>query len=243
MGYFTKTIAFLEQVQQGGKAECPVCMDSFQGAELSVTRCGHVFCSECLRQCFLQAVTSPCPSCRRPLNPLKDYDEIGALSFKLERDPATLNRYGTKIGCIVEQIQKIQSDGERVLVFIQWRHLLAKIASALEAADVPCLYLKGNVAEQQLTINSFSSEVGVGTLLLALEDDDSGLNLTCANHAIFVHAMDVKDRQLAVACERQALGRIRRRGQNKDVHVYRFIMQDTIEETLARKFHEDLLQD
>eukprot|EP00662_Eupelagonemidae_sp_cell21_P008012 gene8012-64280_t len=41
--------------------------------------------------------------------------------------------------------------------------------------------------------------------------DDSGLNLTISNHVFFVHPM------------RQALGRVRRRGQQRDVHLYRFV--------------------
>jgi hypothetical protein len=55
-------------------------------------------------------------------------------------------------------------------------------------------------------------------LLLFLDMSDesaSGANLTTCNHAIFVHALFSDSLQKYVASETQAIGRIRRYGQNK----------------------------
>eukprot|EP00931_Biecheleriopsis_adriatica_P024326 TRINITY_DN15192_c0_g1_i1.p1 TRINITY_DN15192_c0_g1~~TRINITY_DN15192_c0_g1_i1.p1 ORF type:complete len:1232 (-),score=243.02 TRINITY_DN15192_c0_g1_i1:40-3735(-) len=254
--YFTSTLAFLERVKKGeeGALECPICLADFERAEeLSVTRCGHVFCSGCLDETLSSTSTlapdgsakAACPTCRQMLCPVKDHDDISGLCFEASASKTSgpsISRYGTKIGLIIEQLRSIHSSGERVLIFVQWRQLLSKIASALDEANIPTLYLQGGVAEQQQTIYTFRVSEQVRTLLLAMEDDDSGLNLTCANHAFFVHPMDVRDRQVALACERQALGRIRRRGQSKNVHLYRFITKGTVEEVLAKQFHSEMMQ-
>merc|ERR1711920_581712 len=122
-----------------------------------------------------------------------------------------------------------------------WRCLASKISKALADSNCPVLLLHGTVAEQQRAVASFTErESNYIALILAMEDDDSGLNLTCANHVFFVHPMDVTSKHVAIACERRALGRVRRRGQTKEVHLYRFITEGTVEERLARAFHEEM---
>lgn len=44
------------------RLECPVCMEDMVGKQISSTRCGHIFCSVCLRQALR---TKPiCPVCK-----------------------------------------------------------------------------------------------------------------------------------------------------------------------------------
>merc|ERR1711974_14456 len=126
-------------------------------------------------------------------------------------------------------------------IFVQWRSLASKIAMALADSGLPVLTLQGTVAEQQRTVGSFTApEAKFVAMILAMEDDGSGLNLTCANHVFFVHPLDVASKHVASACERQALGRVRRYGQTKDVHLYRFVTEGTVEERLAREFHAEM---
>merc|ERR1711920_546443 len=144
------------------------------------------------------------------------------------------------IVCCLRSIHATEPDA-RVLIFVQWRQLIDKIAEGLAHCGLPVLTLRGSVANQQSIIYEFSAPMAEhAALLLAIEDDDSGLNLTCAHHVFFVHPMDVDSRQVAIACERQALGRVRRRGQRHDVHLYRFVTEGTIEETLAREYHSEM---
>ncbi|KAM4708059.1 E3 ubiquitin-protein ligase RNF4 isoform 1-T2 [Discoglossus pictus] len=61
-----------------GTVSCPICMDGYseiiQSGRLIVsTRCGHIFCSQCLRDA-LKNVTS-CPTCRKKLT-AKQYHPI-----------------------------------------------------------------------------------------------------------------------------------------------------------------------
>ncbi|XP_029917945.1 E3 ubiquitin-protein ligase RNF4 [Myripristis murdjan] len=55
-----------------GTISCPVCMDCYSeivdsGRLVVSTRCGHVFCSQCLRDALSQSHS--CPTCRKKLTP------------------------------------------------------------------------------------------------------------------------------------------------------------------------------
>ena len=62
----------------------------------------------------------------------------------------------------------------------------------------------------KLVTKDFLKEVlqGRKKLLKMNDEDASGANLTVANHVVFVHPMDVESKHVALACERQALGRV-----------------------------------
>jgi SNF2 family DNA or RNA helicase len=63
----------------------------------------------------------------------------------------------------------------------------------------------------------------IGVLLLSLHAACVGLNITCANHVLFVDAW------WNPTAEEQGVGRAHRLGQQKIVKVYRFINPATIE--------------
>ncbi|KAG7460447.1 E3 ubiquitin-protein ligase RNF4, partial [Solea senegalensis] len=53
-----------------GTISCPVCLDSYSeivgsGRLVVSTKCGHVFCSQCLRDTLTSSHT--CPTCRKRL--------------------------------------------------------------------------------------------------------------------------------------------------------------------------------
>ncbi|XP_061832798.1 E3 ubiquitin-protein ligase RNF4 [Nerophis lumbriciformis] len=55
-----------------GTITCPVCMDSYSemvdsGRLVVSTKCGHVFCSQCIRDALSRSHT--CPTCRKRLTP------------------------------------------------------------------------------------------------------------------------------------------------------------------------------
>jgi hypothetical protein len=56
-----------------------------------------------------------------------------------------------------------------------------------------------------------------------------------ANHAIFVAPMLSETQHEFTARETQAIGRILRYGQSKTVHVWRFIVSDTMDETIHKE--------
>jgi len=67
-------------------------------------------------------------------------------------------------------------------------------------------------------------------LILTMDDESSaGVNLTTCNHAIFVHPLLAESKEKYKAYETQAIGRIKRYGQQKVVHIWRYLATDTID--------------
>merc|ERR1711862_659447 len=79
-------------------------------------------------------------------------------------------------------------------------------------------------------------------LLLSLDESASGTNLTAANHVIIVHRMDAATSEEAVAFEMQAVGRVRRPGQLRKIHVWRFVTVGTIEQRITEEHQQELWQ-
>ena len=71
--------------------------------------------------------------------------------------------------------------------------------------------------------------VGDSNRILNLGDESaSGANLTTANHLVFVHPLVAESQQKWTQQEAQAVGRVRRYGQNREVFVHRFIVDESI---------------
>merc|ERR1712141_500475 len=143
--------------------------------------------------------------------------------------------FGAKLTKIVETVKEIVTKKEeRVLIFVQFRDLKEKVAQALESHGVKTLQVKGTVQTQVKSLDVMQKEVSgkndTKVLLLTMDDESSsGVNLTTANHAVFVHPLLAIGQQQYDAYETHAIGRIRRYGQTRKVHVWRYLAKDTID--------------
>merc|ERR1712157_13939 len=77
-------------------------------------------------------------------------------------------------------------------------------------------------------------------LILSLEESASGTNLTASNHVIIVHPMEAATREEAVAFEMQAVGRVRRPGQQRKIFIWRFVTIGTIEQMITEDHQREL---
>lgn len=75
---------------------------------------------------------------------------------------------------------------------------------------------------------------------MSLQESASGTNLTAANHVIIVHPMEALTREEAVAFEMQAIGRVRRPGQERKIHIWRFVTMNTIEQKITEDHQREL---
>ncbi len=62
----------------------------------------------------------------------------------------------------------------------------------------------------------------------------SGLNLTVANHIMFIDIIDTDNINQVEMIEKQAICRAFRLGQKRDIHITRYIMTNTLEEDLFK---------
>ena len=128
--------------------------------------------------------------------------------------------------------KKISKD-ERVLIFVQFPDLMKKVAEALAANGVEFLEIRGSASQKSKNLEKFQNDSKERVLLLNVMDESaSGANLTSASHAIFLSPLLAPTQEIYDACETQAVGRLRRFGQTRLVHIWRFLSNNTIDEEI-----------
>eukprot|EP00927_Polykrikos_kofoidii_P021833 TRINITY_DN2055_c0_g1_i1.p1 TRINITY_DN2055_c0_g1~~TRINITY_DN2055_c0_g1_i1.p1 ORF type:complete len:1115 (-),score=201.79 TRINITY_DN2055_c0_g1_i1:594-3671(-) len=156
---------------------------------------------------------------------------------------STFAKYGSKIEMLVGHIQRLTSQDPscKIICFVQWEDLKRKISAAFEEFELEHLTLHGSVWSRRAALMKFQyEEVGSRLLLLSLQESASGTNLTAANHVIIVHPMEAATREEAIAFEMQAVGRVRRPGQQRKIYVWRFVTMGTIEQEITEEHQRSL---
>ncbi|WP_424825763.1 SNF2-related protein [Rothia dentocariosa] len=128
-----------------------------------------------------------------------------------------------KLEYLVEHLPSLLGDRHRVLVFSQFTGYLRTIAERLQAEGIDYLYLDGTTRNRPQVLKDFA-EGAAPVFLISLKAGGFGLNLTEADHCF------IMDPWWNPAAEQQAVDRIHRLGQERDVHVYRLVAEGTIEE-------------
>ena len=116
---------------------------------------------------------------------------------------------------ILQTTSADDSRPEKVLLFSTWPKLLSTVRLALAESDIKSVIVQqasssGNFARN---IETFKHSDDVNVLLLPTTFAANGLNLTEANHVIFINS------SLNRAEEQQAVGRVYRMGQQKYVAI------------------------
>lgn len=128
---------------------------------------------------------------------------------------------------LVERLPELLAGGHRVLVFSQFTGYLKSIARALSEKGIDHLYLDGSTRNRAEVIEAFCAGAAP-VFLISLKAGGFGLNLTEANHVF------IMDPWWNPAAEQQAVDRIHRIGQEREVHVYRLVAEGTIEEKVMQ---------
>ena len=128
---------------------------------------------------------------------------------------------------LVQQLPDLLEKGHRVLVFSQFTGYLKSISARLAEEGIGHLYLDGSTRNRAEVIEAFTSGQEP-VFLISLKAGGFGLNLTEADHVF------IMDPWWNPAAEQQAVDRIHRIGQNKEVHVYRLVAEGTIEEKVMQ---------
>lgn len=244
-----EALAFL---QQSDDANCAYCScdvtvigkpNDPQSAEFTV--CSHLLCSECLPQYEADlketkvGKKAQCPLCGNVI--------VGgfiAANEKTGRKKAPVGRispgsltffdlnggYSTKLSALLQDVES-QEEGEKSIVFSAWKKSLDLIACLLYAKAIPFATVNGSLSlpERRKVLSSFKSKPEIKTLLMTLGTGAVGLNLTIANR---IHILEP---QWNPSIEKQAIGRILRLGQEKQITIIRYIMNGTVEEYIVSR--------
>uniref|UniRef100_A0A0D9X237 Uncharacterized protein n=1 Tax=Leersia perrieri TaxID=77586 RepID=A0A0D9X237_9ORYZ len=216
-------------VDDGDDFECPICLSP--PAKTVITSCTHIYCQTCITK-ILKSSSSRCPICRRPLSKedlfiapeVKHVDED--LSDKLDRP------LSSKVQALLKLLRRSQAEDplSKSVVFSQFRKMLILLEGPLKAAGFNILRLDGSMtAKKRSEVIKQFSRVGpdAPTVLLAsLKAAGAGVNLTAASTVYLF------DPWWNPGVEEQAMDRVHRIGQTKEVKVLRLIVKDSIEERM-----------
>ncbi|XP_048589960.1 E3 ubiquitin-protein ligase SHPRH isoform X2 [Nematostella vectensis] len=211
---------------------CPVCTRQL-GIEWSVFSCGHCYCCDCVWVLLRQAGIGPrnrdvhvkCPLCRVPTLAREiSYVTTSSGNHHGNHRIPVKGSHSTKVEAVVRALLGIRAEDNsaKCLVFSTWQDVLDVIAKALAENDV---YFRHITTSRKLPedLHAFKVDPDISVLLLPLQSGSNGLNIIEATHVLLVEPA------LNPAHELQALGRVHRIGQTKPTHVYRFIIQGTVE--------------
>lgn len=224
--------------------DCSICLDRLIREAASITICGHTFHTACIQEaCPFQTIgsfTERCPMCRAHLTPdaIEDASQFARPTSTTPGLPDR-SRFGSKIAHILDCLREIyaaEGPAEKVVIMAQWPEVLSRLQDALAENGVSAILLSGTPESIQLHLRAFLEGVSAAesVLLLSTAEYCSGLTLTCARHLFLVHPFSAEDEREGLAFERQAVGRLWRRGQCRTVNIWRFVASNTIEEKLSK---------
>lgn len=128
-----------------------------------------------------------------------------------------------KLDALIEHLSDVIGEGHRALVFSQFTTFLGKAAQRLDTSGIAYSYLDGSSRRRNDIVSGFTGGQAP-VFLISLKAGGVGLNLTEADYVFLL------DPWWNPAAESQAIDRTHRIGQSKNVMVYRFVAENTIEE-------------
>lgn len=154
----------------------------------------------------------------------------------LNLEAPDLGRSG-KFDRATEMLTEIVEDGERALVFTQYRKMGELLSSGLAIAThgrpVPFLHGGLSATRRDELVRAFQEDDDAPPILiLSLRAAGFGLNLTRASNVFHY------DRWWNPAVEEQATARAHRIGQRRTLNVYTLIAGGTVEDHIDRMHHE-----
>ncbi|XP_055833348.1 DNA repair protein RAD5A isoform X1 [Solanum dulcamara] len=214
----------VEELRNGEQGECPICLEAFEDAVF--TPCAHRLCRECLLASWRSSNSGLCPVCRNTVSrqELITAPSDNRFQFDVEKNWVE----SSKVSALLSELKRVHSVGSKSIVFSQWTAFLDLLQIPLSRSSIPFVRLDGTLNQQQRekVIKKFSEEDDISVLLMSLKAGGVGINLTAASNAF------VMDPWWNPAVEEQAVMRVHRIGQTKQVMIKRFIVKGSVEERM-----------
>lgn len=136
-------------------------------------------------------------------------------------------------------LRNLKAGGHRALIFTQMTKMLDILEQFLNIHGHRYLRLDGTtkVEQRQMLTERFNSDPRILAFILSSRSGGLGINLTGADTVIFY------DLDWNPAMDKQCQDRCHRIGQTRDVHIYRFVSEYTIESNILRKANQKRMLD
>ena len=133
-----------------------------------------------------------------------------------------------KVELLLEQVGELAEEGENVLVFTNFKTTLEYLEKEFRTKGIKVFTLTGDLTSKKRaeTLQAFEDSEQASVFLMTLKTGGVGLNLTKASYVF--HFEPWWNPQT----ENQATDRVHRIGQKNKVQVYRYIIQNSVEEKI-----------
>ncbi|KAH8698038.1 SNF2 family N-terminal domain-containing protein [Phaeosphaeriaceae sp. PMI808] len=210
-------------------------LDNSLGMELSAASsrfwlfsCLSIVCEGCMRRNPM--TRCGCVSfCSRAVV-IHTPEKIASASSPPAESPSDIDEepLPTKVQALIRDLLE-QAPGVKSIVFTFWSSTLDLVAKGLSQASVMYTRYDGNTtpANRSLALKSFRKNPGISVILMTISCAAVGLDITAASRAYILEP------QWNPTVEEQALARVHRMGQTKEVTTIRLVMADTFEERVV----------
>ncbi|TRM68940.1 SNF2 family N-terminal domain-containing protein [Schizophyllum amplum] len=149
-------------------------------------------------------------------------------------DPSLLQFDCGKLQHLADLLREKKAGGHRVLIFTQMTRILDILEIFLNFHGYLYLRLDGatKIEDRQYVTERFNVDDRVFCFIASSRSGGVGINLTGADTVVFY------DSDFNPQMDRQCEDRAHRIGQMRDVHIYRFVSQYTVEEAMLRKANQ-----
>lgn len=136
-------------------------------------------------------------------------------------------------------LRTLQAGGHRALIFTQMTKVLDILEQFLNIHGHRYLRLDGatKIEQRQILTDRFNNDNRILAFILSSRSGGLGINLTGADTVIFY------DLDWNPAMDKQCQDRCHRIGQTRDVHIYRFVSEYTIEANILKKANQKRMLD
>jgi len=138
----------------------------------------------------------------------------------------------SKVSWLVSKLNSIQDSDNtaKILVFSQFSSTLEWLQEELPRRGFEFRTLTGSMTmvQRKTALEAFQNDPPTTVFLLSMRAGAVGINLTQANHVIVLEPC------LNKALEDQAIGRVHRMGQKREVHIYKVACLGTVEERILK---------
>ncbi len=165
------------------------------------------------------------------LNPFHHVQIKETISFP---DKSLLQYDCGKLQKLAILLEEIIPNGHRVLIFTQMSKMLDVLEKFLNYNGYTYLRLDGatKIEDRQLMTERFNRNDRIKCFILSTRSGGLGINLTGADTVVFY------DSDWNPAMDKQCQDRCHRIGQTRDVHIYRFVSEYTIESNILKKANQ-----
>ena len=136
-------------------------------------------------------------------------------------------------------LRELQAGGHRALIFTQMTRVLDILEQFLNIHGHRYMRLDGatKIENRQIMTERYNNDNRILVFILSTRSGGLGINLTGADTVIFY------DQDWNPAMDKQCQDRCHRIGQTRDVHIYRFVSEYTIEANILRKANQKRMLD